>query len=80
MKSAIILFLLLCGCAGTYYVTEQEHHSHHPNCNLCTPYPYYNPYYYHTNTIIVKPYNKPHRPNRPNRPNRPHKPIKKYKK
>ena len=76
MKKIFILFcFVLSGCAGTYYVTDVDHRTHHPNCNICK----YNKHYNHhwdwynthptTNYIVVKPNNKPNKPNKPN--NRP---------
>ena len=78
MKYVFILCFLLCGCAGTYYIAEPT-----PQLHYTTYYPsYFYPFYYQTNTIIVKPYNKPNKPN--NKPNKPrpnkHNKPKKYKK
>ena len=35
MKKLLFSLLILYGCAGTYYVTEVDHRTHHPNCDVC---------------------------------------------
>ena len=62
-----IICFLFCGCAGTYYLNEPTPRSYYHTYYHSYPYPFY----YHTNTIVIKPYNKPNKPNKPNRPNKP---------
>ena len=68
----ILLVLILSGCAGTYYVVEEDRYNYYPYQRG-----YWNSWGY--TYVINKPYHhhhihKPNKPNNHNRPNRPNKP------